>query len=316
MEDADLVGAARAGDRGAFAILVGRHRPHAAATARRLLGDRDEADDIVQEAVLSAFAGLAGLREPGRFGAWLTAIARNLALMRLRSRRRVVPLGELPEPPAAPDDSLPDVLAGLPVAQRDAVLLRYVDGLSCDEIAERLSISAGAVRVRLHRARARLRAELRKESHMVEMDVQQVLVRGDEGPGTRVLLLKEKSGERVLPIWVGQPEGDALAIHLGGGSTERPMTADFTSRLLATTGATVERVVIERLHESVFFASVRIVAGGSTSDVDARPSDALNLAVRVGAPVFVEEDVLAEGALAPGDLEQKLAEKEECHRSP
>jgi Sigma-70, region 4/Domain of unknown function (DUF151) len=119
-------------------------------------------------------------------------------------------------------------------------LLHYVDGLSCDEIASLLGSSPGAIRVRLHRARRQLYEQVahlaplpmpKEEIPMIEMKLEDVLVRvAEEDPLTlaadmRVVLLKEAEGERVLPIWIGAAEGNALAFRLSGESTTRPSRA-------------------------------------------------------------------------------------------
>jgi uncharacterized protein len=196
--------------------------------------------------------------------------------------------------------------------------MHYVVGLSGREIAELVGRSPGAVRVQLHRARERLRDVLpapspsRKEQTMIEMTVDDVLAQfADERPGdSRVILLREKEGGRLLPIWVGPPEGDALALHLGSELPLRPLTIDLAARLIEVAGARVERVVVSRLHENVFYASIAL----GSSEVDARPSDALNLAVRVGVPIFVEEDVLAEASIEPGgDVSARVDEQAERH---
>ncbi len=138
---------------------------------------------------------------------------------------------------------------------------------------------------------------------VIEIDVKDVVVQipdgaADEPPprlpreSLRVVLLEERSGERVLPIWVGAHEGDLLAARLGEWPQGRPMTPDLTVELLKAAGARIERVVIESARELTFYASVTVTAGGESHEVDARPSDALNLAVRVGAPVFVAAEVL------------------------
>ncbi len=348
--DSELVRATLAGDPAAFGVLVRRHRGAAAAVAGRMLRNREETEDVVQDAVLQAYLGLAQLRAPGRFAGWLCGIAVNLAKMRLRAPRRSwISLEELAGgrrvPPRVngfgggpvPDQAVETLellelvraaVDVLPPAQREVVLMHYLDGFSCEEIAVLLGRSPGAVRVRLHRARAQLRERLsitletRKEiSTMVEVTIQDVVVRvlsedGEGGEPRRIILLREKDGDRVLPIWVGAAEGDALALQLASEQMPRPMTADLMARLLEASGTRVEHVAVSRLVEQTFYASIAVETAGRREELDSRPSDALNLAARVGAPIFVHEDVLAEsGISAPGDdeLMARLDEEAELH---
>ena len=225
-------------------------------------------------------------------------------------------------------EAIQEALAGLSSSEREAVLLHYVRGLSTPEIAHRRGERVGTVRVRLHGARRRLQAVLaaftpvtRKEKQMVEVEVRDVVVRvarnGDgEEPSlampNRIVLLAEKEGQRLLPIWIGAPEGDALGLHRAGLPTPRPMTIDLMARLLEAIGGHVERVAVSKLRENVFYAAVYIAAADeSVHEVDARPSDGINLAVRVGAPIFVEEGVLETAGIAATEeqgLETELAE--------
>jgi RNA polymerase sigma factor (sigma-70 family) len=318
------------GDPAAFAALVRVARPQVEAVVRRIL-PRDEAEDVVQEALLRAYLGLSSLRDPERFTGWLCGIALNLAKMRLRRRaleRRVAAAGGGGSE-AAVDVEVLDVVRRavelLPPGQRDVVLMHYVDDLSCEEIARLLGTSPGAVRVRLHRARAQLRQELAplapvplettKEERMVPVRVEDVIVRvAVDDPSQlvaeqRIVLLREEEGERVLPIWIGPAEGNALAYRLSGDSPPRPMTSDLMVELLRATGARVERVGVTALRESTFFGSITLVVDGGTEEVDARPSDALNLAVRVDAPVFVDAQVMEEWAVpSQREVESRLTE--------
>ena len=261
-------------------------------------------------------------------------------------------------------------LESLPAGQRQAVLLRYLDGLSCQEIAVLLGLSTGAVRVRLHRARAELRHQLAglasrpgmavsKPGHvvtnalrqrrppMIDVTLHDVIVRAETGEPQpegllrvdhrRIVLLKENQGDRVLPIWVGPAEGDALAIHLagrppapppgadvvtwlgeppGGGAPAigyetrlplRPLTADLMARLLEATGGRIDRVAVSSLRDTVFYAVVSVTAtDGESHDIDARPSDALNLAARVDAPISVADEVMAESGVDMSSLHNHL----------
>jgi bifunctional DNase/RNase len=112
----------------------------------------------------------------------------------------------------------------------------------------------------------------------------------------------------LLPIWVGAPEGDALALQLGGDSLPRPLTADLMARLLEASGASVERVTVNSLRDETFYAVVRIMTRADAQELDARPSDALNLAARVGARIFVDDQVMEQAGIAGDDLERELAE--------
>ena len=156
---------------------------------------------------------------------------------------------------------------------------------------------------------------------VIETDVEDVVIRLpaddiDEPPprlareGCRFVLLKERGGERVLPICVGAQEGDLLATRLGDWSHPRPMGPDLTAQLLKAGGVRVERVVIESIREITFHASITVTAGGESHEVDARPSDALNLAVRVGAPVFVAAEVLDQAGVRSGLIASRLSDAE------
>ncbi len=143
---------------------------------------------------------------------------------------------------------------------------------------------------------------------MIEATLEDVIVplptedaNGEKGPvpynGQPLMLLKEREGERVLAIWIGHPEAGALALQLTGKARPRPMTADLTARLVEAVGARVERVSVSRYSDHVFYATVTVTGGGAPHEVDARPSDALNLAARVGAPIFVEAHVMDDWAV-------------------
>jgi len=112
-----------------------------------------------------------------------------------------------------------------------------------------------------------------------------------------VVLLRETGGERVLPIWIGEPEAAALVVHRRGTKLPRPMSPDLTVALLGAVHARVERVVIERLLDNTFFATVTVTNAGEPHEVDARPSDALNLALRSAAPIHVTSEVMDEAGL-------------------
>lgn len=158
---------------------------------------------------------------------------------------------------------------------------------------------------------------------MIETTVEDVVMRVPEEDADagvlrfsdrpRIVLLRENHGERILPIWTGFPEADGLALQLAGRATPRPLTYEFMGRLLEAAGARVDRVVIESFQENTYFATVTVTAGGESREVDARPSDALNLAARQGVSVLVDSKVMDEhGVASLQDMEARIIAKAEA----
>jgi uncharacterized protein len=108
----------------------------------------------------------------------------------------------------------------------------------------------------------------------------------------RVVILKEKISDRYLPIWIGATEADAIAVKLQGNNVPRPMTHDLLSSVITTLGAHVDSIAVTDLKNDTFYARIAITLNGNQMEIDSRPSDALALAVRVDAPVYVDESVL------------------------
>ena len=188
--DAALVRAALDGDRAAYAVIVERHRPMVAALCRRMTGDVALAEDAVQEAVLAGLVDLERLRRPDRIGPWLAGIALNVCRRELRRRARLAPFdgdddgttaggaaphgsaarvgpvaGAAVDPAAAAEvaetvEAVRRAVAMLPPGQRRAVAGFYLQGLTHAELAAALDIRVGAVKARLHKARAVLRRRL------------------------------------------------------------------------------------------------------------------------------------------------------------
>ena len=109
-----------------------------------------------------------------------------------------------------------------------------------------------------------------------------------------ILVLRDEGGERTLPIWIGMFEAHAVALQLENSSAARPMTHDLLRHMVEALGGKVTEVHVTDVHEGTFHAMVYLSANGDTVAVDARPSDALALALRSRAPVYVAEHVLAD----------------------
>jgi bifunctional DNase/RNase len=136
-----------------------------------------------------------------------------------------------------------------------------------------------------------------------ELEVIVESVRVHMRTGRHVLLLKEIGAGRILPIWIGPWEAQAIAMRLQGISAERPLTHDLFVATLAALGVRVERVVIASLADETFHARLELVTADSRHDLDARPSDAIALAVRLECPIFASAQVLDQAAAQPDDEE-------------
>ncbi|MCY4652973.1 MAG: bifunctional nuclease family protein, partial [Dehalococcoidia bacterium] len=132
--------------------------------------------------------------------------------------------------------------------------------------------------------------ERKDGANMIEMTVDHVRV--NNVTNLRTVVLKEKESGRYLPIWIGQAEGDAIAMRLEGQEVPRPMTHRIMDTMIRDLGGEVEHVVVSDLVEDTFFAVVKVKNGDGAIEFDTRPSDAIALAVNSGAPVFAAPEVL------------------------
>jgi hypothetical protein len=115
-----------------------------------------------------------------------------------------------------------------------------------------------------------------------------------------IVLLRTLDGNRFLPIWIGHPEAAAILMKLQGTPTARPMTHDLVTSMLTELNATVAKVVVTELRENTFHAQITLQVNGSEIEIDSRPSDALALAVRTEAPIFVADEVMDDSAIEFG----------------
>jgi bifunctional DNase/RNase len=113
-------------------------------------------------------------------------------------------------------------------------------------------------------------------------------------PGTQgyVVVLQEKGGDRLLPIWIGQAEAESIVIHMQQMKRQRPMTHDLCKNLIVGMGATLRRIEITHVEDNTYFGELHLERAGSITRVDSRPSDAIAIALRFGAPLFAAEALL------------------------
>jgi RNA polymerase sigma factor (sigma-70 family) len=340
-DDAELVAAVLAGDREAFSPLLARWQASILQLCRRLLGPGPQAEDVAQEAAVHAFLGLPRLADPARFGAWLHAIAANRARMALRRRRLLTLEGPPPnatvglradEPVPTPEDALvvrevhEAILAALrelPPATREAVIGFHLQGYSYQQLAELLGTQVSTVRGRLYHGRRQLRRTLRpladelltpaptrrKEQPMdipALIDVHVTFVGRLAFSTDCVVMLQEQGGPRRLALeGVDAATGEAVELILKGQQPLAPTTHDLLPRLVAALGGRVKQVTIRRLVGEALYADITLDHDRRRSEVEARPGDAVALALLAGAPIRVAAAVMEVAGFDPDDRQQR-----------
>ena len=318
--DTALVALAREGDKKAFGELVRRHYDTALRLTRRMVGEQECAREMVQEGALQAYLCLDRLQNDAAFGGWFCGIALNLCRSFLRNRKveflsweSLVGGSYYPEAMPVVADPDPEELAEaaqlhervlaavgeLSPKVRRAALLFYFEQLSLREIAALLDCSVNAVKGRLHKARQELRerlwllyAELRpgeeRRTDVTRIEIADVV---EQENNNFLVTLLDRKNRRCILITIGSFEGNALACGLRGVYLPRPVTIQFAASILKALGGKLEEVRIEKLEKDVFYAVARVRSGEEVVEVDARPSDAMGLAVLTGSPILVTDAV-------------------------
>jgi len=131
---------------------------------------------------------------------------------------------------------------------------------------------------------------------MVEMELNKIVI--DEKRHDQLIVLKEKGGERILPIVIGLTEASAIKLKISGFAPPRPLTHDLLHLTIKNLEATIEKVVIDKLEENTFHAKLLLKTNsGQVRTIDARPSDSIALAVRAHVPIFVEDAVIKQSKI-------------------
>jgi len=140
-------------------------------------------------------------------------------------------------------------------------------------------------------------------NELVPMTIKGLML--DPVSNSPIVVLKDEEEKFFLPIWVGIFEANAIALQLENVATPRPMTHDLLKDMIGQLEGRVTRIVINDLRDSTFFAQIRVLTGGKTLEVDARPSDAIALALRTEAPIFVAQTVLDQAqTISPENIEE------------
>jgi bifunctional DNase/RNase len=136
----------------------------------------------------------------------------------------------------------------------------------------------------------------------IEMSIKGLMV--DPVTNQPIIILRDDAGDRVLPIWVGVFEANAIALQIENVATPRPMTHDLLRNVIQDLEGQVQKVVVSELKENTFFAVIHLAVRGEPVLIDARPSDAIALALRTKAPIYVEEEVIDNAKALDGTPER------------
>ena len=319
--DAELVARVREGDKEAFGQLVERYQQMVERIARKMIADEWIAHELAQEAILQAYLSLKHLRDASRFKSWLYGITLNLCRSHLHDQRRdilsletilgglyndtVLSLDDTVDPQTVAEEHdlhrlVLQAIDGLSSKDKEATLLFYYEQLTLQEIAALLGVSVGTIKGRLHRARKQLQAGLSSEyvpgrsKRQRRMNMRQVTIDAvREHPDTRqsFVVLKDEHDTRLV-IWIGKAEALTIAAGLTEVSPPRPMTAHLMASLFDVTGIKLKEVRIEACKDDIFYAVISISNGNGEHDLDARPSDALALAVLMKRPMYVADTLM------------------------
>ncbi len=323
----ELIARVRSGEKNAFAPLVERYQAIVRLIVAGMIAREDCARELVQEAILHAYLSLEHLRDPERFRSWLYGITLNVCRGYLRGQKvnelslealtggmqgsaddvQALFADEIDPQAIVEERELHQIVLravnALPPKERVATLLFYYEQLRLEEIAAILNISVTAVKGCLHRARQQLRERLawvyeelpgqvpaRRRKTMMKATIN--VVRKNLSTQQDVVVLQDEEARRLLFIWIGASEALVIASGLTHVTPPRPHTVHLMASMMKAAGIQLQEVRVEALKDAVFYAVVKVQQGGQTHEIDARPSDALALAVLLDKPIYVAEEVM------------------------
>lgn len=331
--DDSLVIKVLSGDREAFSTLASRYSESVLRLCVRLLSDPVEAQDVAQEALLQAFLGLNQLQQPGRFGAWLHAIAANLSHSILRrgkpmsmealeaigqggfQRTSLIPHPEQVVAARETHDAIVSALMDLSTVNREAVVGYYVQGYSYAELASLLGVPVSTIKSRLFKGRQQLRlrlAHLRQPARFpTPQQQEEIPMRTELIPlqieticeyaltQRSILVLRTLTGDRYLPIKLLLDEAAEIERALKSQPAVLPLAPQDTLLQLASKlGGRMEQVILRSLAKQNYYASLVLVQDGQSVEVDCRLSDALVLAVHAQIPILCAPATLEETTIS------------------
>ncbi len=317
--DAELVLLTREGNREAFGYLVERYLQMVRRIAVRLIASEEIARELAQEAILQAYLSLDHLRDPVSFKSWLYGITLNVCKSYLRDQKGDILslesvmggmrcdtlFSDAIDPQSVVEErelrhAVFQAVQSLSSGDRAAAQLFYYEQLTLREVAIVLEVPVATVKGRLHRARRHIREQVSLQYEVVlppkqrKRRMRKVTIDSvREHPETKqyVVVLKDEDNAQLI-IWIGKAEAWVIAGALNEVEPPRPMSAQLMLNLLQATKSELIEVRIEALREEIFYAILKIRSGKEMREVDARPSDALALAVLAKCPIYAAEEVI------------------------
>ena len=328
--DAELVALARNGKKAAFSHLIKRYQTLALRVAQKMMSRNDIAQELMQEAFLQAYLSLDRLRDDSKFSSWLCGIVINVCRSHIRHRKiNFLSFEEImggirvdgdifrsatPSPIKVAQERelynlVLEAVNSLSPKNRTTVLLFYFEQLTIYEISALLNSSVTAIKGRLHKARKQLKDKLlplypenesiilaSQNKNMIEVTVADLL-----SPNavcqSYIVILWDETNRQILDICVGIPSGETIGCILTDAPQTRPMTLQFMSNMLQAANVNLESVRIESLEKKIYYAVASLSCNGQVKEVDARPSDAIALALIQNSPIYVNEAVMKEAAV-------------------
>ncbi len=307
----------REGDKSAFNILLSRYHTYCRNIARRIVKDPDIAEDMVQNAFIQAYFCISNLRDAASFKYWLGGIVANICKSYLRRLKKHTL--SIQDYHATFDNSeltgdetivhiVLEALSQLTAIDSEILSDFYYEKKRLSRIAEEKQITENSAKVRLHRARSHLKAVLEKDNTL--NDFQQYVINKERMKPVTIIdfvikattdarcaiLLFDKQSEKVLTIVISTEEAEAIVRSIKKIRMPRPMTFDLMSALIKNTNLIPEGAYINDVSDGILIAALKIRRGSETMEFDARPSDAIAIALMFDAPVYVSQKVIDSAA--------------------
>ena len=306
------------GDKPALNILLGKYYMYCRNTARRIVKDKDIAEDMVQNVFIQAYFCIGNLKHASSFKYWLSGIVTNICksyLRRLKKHNLSIQEyhltfydSELTENERIVHIVL-NALTQLAAVDSEIISDFYYEKKRLAQIAEERQITENSAKVRLHRARSHLKSVLEKNN--ILNDFQQYVINKERMKRVTIIdfvikattdercaiLLYDKQSEKVLTIVISTGEAEAIVRSIKKIKMPRPMTFDLVSELIKNTNLIPEGAFVNEVSGGILIATLRIKRGSETKEFDARPSDAIAIALMFDAPIYVSQKVIDSTAL-------------------